>query len=329
MNSLFNWYYKKQQVGKFAKKLSLQTKKFLAEHINFDLPQIVATQMSLDKTVKFLLRFSDGAQVETVIIPFQHKYSVCLSSQVGCGMNCSFCFTGTQGLKRHLSTAEIVSQLLVAQQWLANERPEDVKIRNIVFMGQGEPLHNFDAVKNACDIFLNQYGFCFADQKITVSTSGYLPGLKRWQQEMPSVNLALSLHSACPEKRNELIPINKIYSLEEVMLQISAIVPHTMKKRFITFEYLMIDGFNDQVEDAHATAKLLQGFRPFVNLIPFNEFPGSRYQRSSLDQILRFKAILNSYQIPATIRTTKGAEILAACGQLNTKNHVLSLTRSL
>ncbi|WP_372656129.1 23S rRNA (adenine(2503)-C(2))-methyltransferase RlmN, partial [Halobacteriovorax sp.] len=252
------------------------------------------------------------------LIPFNNKYSICLSSQVGCAMKCSFCFTGTQGLKRNLSTSEIVGQFLQSWKWLADNRGEDKRILNIVFMGQGEPLHNFDAVKSACNIFLSKNGTSVGNQKITISTSGYLPGLKRWKDEIPGVNLALSLHSPFAEKRNELIPINKKFKLEEVLSYIDDIP--LSKKQFITYEYLLIKDFNDSEVDARKTGELLKGKEAYINLIPFNPFPGTEYQRPTDSVVNNFKDILSEYKIPTLIRMTKGDDVLAACGQLNSKD---------
>lgn len=184
-------------------------------------------------------------------------------------------------------------------------------------MGQGEPLHNFDAVKKASEIFLDQHGMSLGVQKITVSTAGYLPGLKRWNEEMPGVNLALSLHSVIDEKRNELIPINQRYPLSEVLAYIDTIP--LARKQYIIYEYLLIKDFNDTEMDAHATGELLKNKQAIINLIPFNPFPGSKYQRPADESISQFQKIIESYKLPALIRTTKGDDILAACGQLNTK----------
>lgn len=315
-NLLFNWHYKKKQTTPCFTDLAKETINYFNENFDFKLPKIDQAFESKDKTVKFLFELKDGNKVETVLIPFNNRYSICLSSQVGCAMKCSFCFTGTQGYKRNLTTDEIVGQYLEVYLWLETNRPDDGKILNIVFMGQGEPLHNFDHVKDACEIFISQAGSSVATQKITISTSGYLPGLKRWIEEMPGVNLALSLHSPFTEKRNELIPINKNYPLVEIMDYIDQIP--LRKKQFIIFEYLLIEDFNDSPEDAHATAKLIQGREAHINLIPFNPFPGSIYKRPSDDKILAFQKILDGYQIPCMIRSTKGDDVLAACGQLKT-----------
>lgn len=315
---VYNWYYKKNKRDFCSHHhLAKRAQQYLLENFDFSVPQIDFVQEAKDKTVKFLFRLSDGRKVETVLIPFHEKYTICLSSQVGCAMNCAFCFTGTQGFTRHLKTEEIVGQFLQAQTWLTTHRPYDDRILNIVYMGQGEPLHNFDAVKQSAEIFLSQHGLSLADHKITVSTSGYLPGLQRWKAEMPSVNIALSLHSPFTEKRNQLIPINRKFPLHDV-LEVIRDIPKG-DKRFITFEYLLIKGFNDSEQDAITTGQLLKEMKSLINLIPFNPFPGSKFERPELESVYRFKDYLAPFNIPTMIRTTKGDDILAACGQLKTE----------
>lgn len=315
-SKLFNWHYKKKEHSPCEINFSKSSQTFIQKNLDFSLPKISTVFQAKDKTVKFSFELDDGLFVETVLIPFHNKYSICLSSQVGCGMNCSFCYTGTQGFKRNLKTHEITGQFLQAWNWLKKNRPGEERVSNIVFMGQGEPLHNFDAVKKACNIFLSQNGTSIAAQKITISTSGYLPGLKRWVDEMPKVNLALSLHSPFTKKRNELIPINKAFPLNEVLDLIDQ-VPLS-KKQFITYEYLLIEDFNDSDEDAHAVGRLIKEKPAYINLIPFNPFPGVSYKRPTEVKIQRFKEILDEYKIPTLIRTTKGDDVLAACGQLKT-----------
>ncbi|MBD9355868.1 dual-specificity RNA methyltransferase RlmN [Methylomonas albis] len=316
---LFNWHYKKKEHTQCQDKIAKCSLAFIEDSFDFSLPEIdVVHESKNDRTVKFLFKLKDNHKVETVLIPFNNKYSICLSSQVGCAMNCSFCFTGEQGLKRNLTTSEIVGQFLQAWRWLASNRPGEERILNIVFMGQGEPLHNFDAVKKACEIFLSQHGTSIGVQKIAISTAGYIPGLKRWSQEIPGVNLALSLHSPFAEKRNELIPINKKYPLEEVLTYIDKIPLN--KKQFITYEYILINDFNDYLDDAKELGAMLAGKSAYINLIPFNSFPGSRYERPGLDKIEKFKDVLDTYKIPTLIRMAKGDDVLAACGQLNSKN---------
>lgn len=315
---LFNWHYKKKETSQCRDNIAKYALSFIENNFDFSLPEIDEIQESTkDRTVKFLFKLKDNHKVETVLIPFNNKYSICLSSQVGCAMNCSFCFTGEQGLKRNLTTSEIVGQFLRAWRWLAANRPGEERILNIVFMGQGEPLHNFDAVKKACEIFLAQNGTSIGVQKITISTAGYIPGLKRWSEEIPRVNLALSLHSPFEEKRNELIPINKKYPLDEVLTYINKIPLN--KKQFITYEYILIKDFNDYPADAIKLGTLLAGKRAYINLIPFNSFPGSRYEPPHLDKIEQFKEVLDTFKIPTLIRGVKGDDVLAACGQLNSK----------
>ena len=315
---LFNWHYKKKEKAQCCENIAKGSFAFFEKNFDFSLPEIDTVHESKDRTVKFLFKLKDSYKIETVLIPFHNKYSICLSSQVGCAMNCSFCFTGKQGLKRNLTTSEIVGQFLQAWRWIAKNRPGEERILNIVFMGQGEPLHNFDAVKKACEIFLSQHGTSIGVQKITISTAGYIPGLKRWSQEIPGVNLALSLHSPFEEKRNELIPINKKYPLDEVLTYIDKIPLN--KKQFITYEYILIKDFNDSPEDAKELGTILAGKSAYINLIPFNAFPGSHYKCPDLDKLEKFKEVLDTFKIPTLIRSAKGDDVLAACGQLNSKN---------
>ncbi|MBC8413208.1 MAG: 23S rRNA (adenine(2503)-C(2))-methyltransferase RlmN [Nitrospira sp.] len=314
---LFNWHYKEKENVQCNENIAKSSLVFFQNNFNFSLPEIDTVQESNDRTVKFLFKLKDNHTIETVLIPFHNKYSICLSSQVGCAMNCSFCFTGQQGLRRNLTTSEIVGQFLQAWRWLAKNRPGEERILNIVFMGQGEPLHNFDSVKKACEIFLSKYGTSIAVRKITISTAGYIPGLKRWCREMPGVNLAFSLHSPFEEKRNELIPINKKYPLNEVLTYIDEIP--VKKKQFITYEYLLIKDFNDSADDAKKVGAMLAGKSAYINLIPFNSFPGSHYERPNWDKIEKFKEVLDKFKIPTLIRIAKGEDVLAACGQLNSK----------
>jgi 23S rRNA (adenine2503-C2)-methyltransferase len=314
---LYNWHYKKKETLPCIDDFAKVSRDFVTKSFDFTLPLPEIVKESQDQTVKFLFTLKDGLKVESVLIPFKDKYTLCLSSQVGCAMKCSFCYTGTQGLKRHLETEEIIGQFISAQRWLSHHRPGKDKILNIVFMGQGEPLHNFDAVKKACEIFLEKRGLCLAPHKITISTAGHLPGLERWKEEMPKVNIAISLHSPIAEKRNQLIPLNQRYPIEDVV-NLADAIPEG-RTRFVTYEYLLIKDFNDSHEDAHATGKFLAGKNAFISLIPFNPFPGTIYKRPSTTEVEAFKAILDSYKIPTLIRKTKGDEILAACGQLNTR----------
>ncbi|MCF8060561.1 MAG: 23S rRNA (adenine(2503)-C(2))-methyltransferase RlmN [Bacteriovoracaceae bacterium] len=315
---IYNWIYKKILISPNIPNLSNSTKEFISKYLDLTLPKITLTQKTttediLKTTTKFLMTFADGKSVESVLIPFQGKYTLCLSSQVGCAMKCSFCYTGTQGLDRHLSAEEIVGQLVSALLWLKENDVEE-RISNLVFMGQGEPLHNMNSVRKACEIFLSQHGLSLGREKITISTAGYLPGLKEWRDNPIPVNLALSFH--CPDDliRSQLIPLNKSYPLKEILKTIKSIPLE--RKRFITFEILLIDELNDGLSFAHETAELIKEMSPLVNIIPFNPFPGTPYKRPTDEKIDQFKEVIESYGIATMVRRTKGDAILAACGQL-------------
>lgn len=313
---LYNWHYRHKKTAPCSSELAKDTQVLLGREFDFSLPCITHVHESQDGTVKFLLRLHDGEHIETVLIPFQAKFSVCLSSQVGCAMKCSFCYTGTQGLKRHLASHEIVGQFIVAWNWLQRHRPDAPPILSVVFMGQGEPLHNLESVRDACRIFLEKKGISLAKLRITISTAGYLPGLMRWNQEIPGVNLALSLHAAIEEKRQQLIPLNQPYPLKDVMAAIDAIP--MARKQYVTYEYLVIKDFNDGEEDALALGALLKHRPALINLIAFNPYPGSHWHRPNDADMRTFHTLLSQHGLTATIRATKGDDILAACGQLKT-----------
>ncbi len=289
--------------------------KDLEESFSKRLPIPSSTQTAKDGTIKFLMKMEDGEEVESVLIPFYKKYTLCISSQVGCAMNCDFCYTGTMGLKRNLKAGEIVGQYMYAVKYLRSLKSNE-PLPNIVMMGMGEPLHNFDEVKRALEILTHEKSYALSPRQITLSTVGYLPGLKRWH-EMPPVNLALSLHSPVKEIRDQLIPVNRGYPLPEVMEVLEAVPLH--HRQVITYEYLLISGLTDRDEDAHKLAKILIGKKAMINLIPFNPYPGSAYKKPSTSDVVRFKSILVSYKLMTMVRTTKGDEILAACGQLKAK----------
>lgn len=312
---LFNWHYKQARFDTFSGDLKNTTLDFISKNFNFDLPVIDRVVASNDGTVKFLMKLADDRKVETVLLPFQNKYSLCISSQVGCAMSCSFCYTGVQGLSRHLKTHEMVGQFLFARKWLKENRPSSPPILAVVFMGQGEPLHNYEAVKKTCSIFTSSYGLSLGPQKITISTSGYLPGLKKWVEDDIGVNLALSLHSPIDDKRNELIPLNRRYPVADLMQAIDQI--KLRRKQFVIYEYLLIDGLNDTIEDIEATSALLKDRPCQISLIPFNPFPGSRYKRPSLEKTEYFRDEMEKRGVVTLIRGTKGDDVLAACGQLN------------
>jgi 23S rRNA (adenine2503-C2)-methyltransferase len=320
---LFDWVYKKKELD-FAKwtNISKKLKAYLFENIDFSLPEVVWEGLSKDGTRKFLLKLHDGQTIETVLIPARDRLTQCVSSQVGCAIGCTFCHTGTQGLKRHLTTGEINGQYLKLSMWLRDNVHEEERITNIVYMGQGEPLHNYENVKKATINFLDDNAFGLGQRKITLSTSGLVPKIKMLH-DFPPVNIAISLHSAKNDTRTELMPINKAYDLERLFEAIRTI-PLKAHRR-ITYEYLLIDKLNDQPSDIEALCQLLNRKESKINLIPFNEYPGSDYKQPSKAQILWFMNELNSRGYTCTVRQTKGDDILAACGQLKTEYEKINL----
>ncbi len=305
-------YKRNKTLDQLSDKLLIE----ISKSFDCDLPLIAQKHHSTDGTIKFLIEFADKKSVETVLIPFNKKFTVCLSTQVGCAMKCSFCFTGTMGLKRHLSAGEIVGQYLVAWNYLREIKPDHTMTPNIVFMGQGEPLHNADELLKAIEVLIEPMGLGIGPRQMTLSTAGYLPGLQKFHR-FPQVNLALSLHSPFNDERKKLIPITDQYPLEDIFAELEIIERSLMKKQFITFEYLLIKDFNDRGLDAEELGRLLKPRKAIINLIPFNPYPGSQYQRPSDAAVEEFKNRLVAHGLRTMIRTTKGTDILAACGQLN------------
>lgn len=279
------------------------------------LPEMVSCQKSNDGTHKWLLKLSCGNCIETVFIPEKNRGTLCVSSQVGCALNCSFCSTGKQGFNRNLSTAEIIGQVWFAVRELSKQHGvHDKRVTNVVMMGMGEPLLNFDNVVAAMDIMMDDFAYGLSKRRVTLSTSGVLPELERLR-EVSSVALAVSLHAPNDELRNELVPINKKYPLAALM----ALCKRYFKdepRRKITFEYVMLQGVNDQPEHATQLIKLLKDVPAKVNLIPFNPFPHTQYQRSSQAVIDAFREQLLAKGINTITRKTRGDDIDAACGQL-------------
>ncbi len=277
-------------------------------------PEIVTEQVSADGTRKWMLRMDEVQGIETVYIPEPDRGTLCISSQVGCAMDCTFCATAQQGFNRNLSVAEIVGQVWLAQRELGDSPGEGRKITNIVLMGMGEPLANYRNVVPAMRIFLDDLGYDLSRRRVTLSTSGLVPQIYKLAEEC-NVALAVSLHAPNDELRNELVPINRKHPIDELLTACW----HYLDKqngRSITFEYVMLDGINDRPEHAKQLARLLRGRAAKLNLIPFNVFPGTRYRRSSAAAIVRFRDVLNDHGIIATIRRTRGDDIDAACGQL-------------
>ncbi len=300
--------------------LSVALQEKLAAAFVIERPATVTEQLSADGTRKWLLRTRDGNEVESVYIPEEDRGALCISSQVGCTLTCSFCHTGTQRMVRNLTAGEIVGQMMVARdtyrEWPS---PADGRLlSNIVMMGMGEPLYNFDAVATALKIIMDPEGLALSKRRITLSTSGLVPMIKRVGEEL-GVGLAISLHAVRDDLRNELVPINKKHPIRELLAACQA-YPGANNARRITFEYVMLNGVNDSEADAHELARLLRDIHAKVNLIPFNKWPGAKYDCSPPHKIKKFSEILNSHELPAPIRVPRGRDIMAACGQLKSES---------
>jgi len=294
-----------------------ETRAVLEEAFSLTRPEVVERQVSKDGTRKWLIRMAPGIEVETVYIPdVGRSGALCVSSQVGCTLNCTFCHTGTQALVRNLTAAEIVAQVQVARDDLA-EWPSpkaDRRLSNVVFMGMGEPLYNLDNVADAIDIISDGEGIAISRRRITVSTSGVVPELTALGERTQAM-LAISLHATNDELRDVLVPINKKYDIAQLMAGIRA-YPGLSNARRVTFEYVMLKGVNDSPAEARALLNLLKGIPAKINLIPFNPWPGTDYECSDWGAIESFAAILNRAGYASPIRTPRGRDILAACGQL-------------
>jgi 23S rRNA (adenine2503-C2)-methyltransferase len=299
----------------------------LADHFAIGRLAIESEQISKDGTRKWLYKLADGSLVETVYIPETDRGTLCISSQVGCTLNCRFCHTGTQRLVRNLTAEEILGQVLTAKDALDDwpaPRP-DRKITNIVLMGMGEPLYNFENVKQAMLIALDGEGLGFSRRRITLSTAGVVPMIERAGAEI-GVNLAISLHATNNEIRDRIVPINRKYPLEELLAACRA-YPTLNNARRITFEYVMLRDVNDLDEHAHALAAMLSDIPAKINLIPFNPWPGSAFERSTAARIHNFAGILMDAGYPTPVRTPRGEDILAACGQLKSTTEKARRTR--
>ncbi len=286
-------------------------------------PKIVLEKPSIDGTHKWLLGMDRSNAIETVFIPDKGRGTLCVSSQVGCGLNCQFCSTATQGFNRNLSAAEIVGQVWVAARHLGNVPHRQRKLTNVVMMGMGEPLLNFDNVVTAMSVMRDDLGLGLANKRVTLSTAGLVPMIDRLAVES-DVSLAVSLHAPNDELRSELVPLNRKYPIAE-LLAACARYAERKKRESITFEYTMMRGVNDRPELARQLVKLMRRLPSKVNLIPFNPFPGARFERSSDDDIRAFQTVLNDAGVITTVRRTRGDDIDAACGQL--KGQVMDRTR--
>jgi len=291
---------------------------WLAERFVIGRPEVVEAQVSTDGTRKWLLRSDDGQDYEMVFIPDADRGTLCVSSQVGCTLNCRFCHTGTMRLVRNLTAGEIVSQVMLARDALGEwpSQPEGRLLTNIVMMGMGEPLYNFENVRDALKLVMDGDGLALSKRRITLSTSGVVPMMARAGEEI-GVNLAVSLHAVTKQVRDEIVPLNRKFGIEELLAACAA-YPGANNARRITFEYVMLKDKNDSDDDARELVRLLRKYRlpAKVNLIPFNPWPGAPYECSDPDRIARFSDIIFNAGISAPVRTPRGRDIMAACGQL-------------
>ncbi|MEM7465291.1 MAG: 23S rRNA (adenine(2503)-C(2))-methyltransferase RlmN [Pseudomonadota bacterium] len=294
--------------------LSKTLRSSLAVQTQISAPEILHTQRSQDGTIKWLLKVDAHNSVETVFIPEDNRGTLCVSSQVGCPLDCRFCATAQQGFNRNLTTAEIIGQVWIAAKQLGHHPEHNRRITNVVMMGMGEPLLNFDNVTRAMRIMLDDFAYGLARRRVTLSTAGHVPGIDKLAEECP-VSLAVSLHASNDSLRDEIVPINKKYPISELLAACQRYAkcnPHDV----ITFEYVMLKGVNDSLADAKALIRILNDVPAKVNLIPFNPFPGSRYVCSSKQIIDQFRERLQQAGIVTVTRKTRGDDIAAACGQL-------------
>ena len=314
---LWNWIYV-HGAQEFAAMTNLakEFRGLMGENFPLARPQIVTEQISSDGTRKWLISCGPGIEFETVFIPEEDRGTLCVSSQVGCTLNCRFCHTGTQKLVRNLTPYEIVGQVMVARDALGDwpSTKENRRVTNVVMMGMGEPLYNFDNVKAAIAIVADGDGLALSKRRITLSTAGVVPMIERAGQEIGS-SLAISLHATNDTLRDQLVPLNKKYPIAE-LLQACRNYPGLSNARRITFEYVMLKGVNDSLAEARALVKLLAGIPAKINLIPFNPWPDSPYQCSDWEQIEKFAEVVNRAGYASPVRTPRGRDIMAACGQL-------------
>ena len=326
-SQVWHWIYHRG-VTDFAAMANIakDTRALLEAHFLVGRPEVVTAQVSTDGTRKWLLRAVDGEEYEAVFIPDADRGTLCVSSQVGCTLNCRFCHTGTMKLVRNLTAAEIVGQIMLARDDLGEwpSAQDGRLLTNIVMMGMGEPLYNFDNVKKALNIIMDEEGIQLSRRRITLSTSGVVPMMARAGAEI-GVNLAVSLHAVTKEIRDEIVPLNKKFGIDQV-LQACADYPGANNARRITFEYVMLKDKNDSDDDARELVRLIRQYKlpAKVNLIPFNPWPGAAYECSDWERIERFSDIIFKAGISAPIRTPRGRDIMAACGQLKSASQKIS-----
>lgn len=285
----------------------------MADRFSTAVPELISENISADGTIKWLLKMDSDNAIETVYIPEKNRGTLCVSSQVGCSLNCTFCATGAQGFNRHLTTAEIIAQVWVAAKQL-NHHTKNRRITNIVMMGMGEPLANYERVLPALNIMRDDFAFGFANRRVTVSTSGLVPQILQLNKDA-DVSLAVSLHAANDELRTQLVPLNKKYNIEQLLGACKQFISGKRKSR-ITFEYTVIGGVNDSAQNARELTKLLRDIPCKINLIPFNSFPGTKFVEPSAKKVDQFKEICMRAGYICTVRKTRGDDIAAACGQL-------------
>ncbi len=328
LGQVWQWVYH-WGVRDFAQMTNLAKdyRTLLAANFVIELPQVVTRQISTDGTRKYLVRIAGGHEVEVVYIPETDRGTLCISSQVGCTLTCSFCHTGTQKLVRNLTAGEIVGQVMLARddlnEWPVQGAPkvETRLVSNVVLMGMGEPLYNFDNVRDAMKIVMDGSGIALGRRRITLSTSGVVPEIARTATEIGCL-LAVSFHATTDTVRDQLVPINKRWNIAALLDALRA-YPGLSNSERITFEYVMLDGVNDSKEDAWRLVDLLRGIPAKVNLIPFNEWPGAPYKRSSGNRIHAFADIIHNAGYASPIRTPRGEDIMAACGQLKSATQKL------
>jgi len=315
-DQIMQWIYRRgknsfDEMSNISKDLRVK----LAQWFEIRTPELVTEQVSQDGTRKWVLRLDGGNAIETVYIPEEGRATLCISSQVGCAMDCSFCSTAQQGLNRNMTTAEIVAQVWFAARTLGGDFQNERVISNIVFMGMGEPLANYGAVLPAIRILLDDFGFGLSKRRVTVSTSGLVPFMDRLRVDVDTA-LAVSLHAPNDTLRNQLVPINRKYPIADLLAACRRYTADKDRKAHIVYEYVMLDGVNDHPEHARELAKLLGGMSAKVNLIPFNPFPQTQYKRSKPETIQAFAKILRDKGVLSMTRKTRGDDIDAACGQL-------------
>ena len=300
-----------QQMSNISKALQQR----LAETATIDALEVVVDQLSIDGTRKWVMRLADGNCIETVFIPEDDRGTLCISSQVGCALDCSFCSTARQGFSRNLNSAEILSQVWLASSLLKTDQKLTRNVTNLVFMGMGEPLLNYENVVKATDVFLDDFAYGLSKRRVTVSTAGVIPAMDRLS-ERHDVQLAISLHATRDELRDDLVPVNKKYPLDTLIAACHRFMEKRSPRSRLTIEYVMLAGVNDSEQDAKELIKLMDGLSVLINLIPFNPFENSGYKTSSNNVVRRFQDVLMKGNITTVIRKTRGEDIDAACGQL-------------